>query len=317
MLIIKQTSMESFKERLKALNSKEINTSRDTYVSHIKNTTRIRYVQNQATYKNENKDYNKKKNTTNRFNSQSHTHKRVPYYNAKEQRNTILSSYQANDDICNLSKEQIERLKQCGTIYYNDCDTGKNVHYRCNLSICPICKRRNALNKKDTNEKIDNKCSKKKYVTQMHTIAINNDVDADKIRLQLDILITLCTKLFNQRQYKKYAIGSMRALEVSVSDTGLYHPHIHLLVMCDENSLDMLEELIKKIFVGLDVLASPPRRYVNTKLFTLYVYKLNDSKTLNAKEIHDINTAIKGKQLLTYTGLFRALKNVIIKKSSE
>ncbi len=224
---------------------------------------------------------------------------KLPRFNAKKLHDELVIYYE-QQPIVSISK--LNKLRECKTIKHINIFTGRIYYNYCKLHICPICTQIRAKNKLNKTRKIDNKLAKQGYTTQMITITPYKDVACDYIEQRHNELTKRCTKLFNRKSYKKHVVGSIRAIETSIADTGLYHIHMHLLIVCNGNSLDTVSSYIRKEFDDKEIFLSPPSNKVNTTRFVSYVTKLNN---MTAEEWHNSKTETKGKHLVTFTGILR------------
>ncbi len=232
----------------------------------------------------------------------------IPYGAEKKLHKDVIELYESDISIDDFHIVNYYRFNNCGTFQYENPRTKQPRYSRCNNYLCPICTKRKhgRLNKKT--ELIDKKLARTGYLSQMVTITPYKDVERDGALKRYNELAEKCRKLFNKKSYKNRAYGSIKAIDTSFSDTGLYHVHIHLLVVCKKEHLDDLKRIIDNNFADDHIHYSETYDKIRTNWFFRYVLKYNKYDEMSAENWILRKTFLKGKQALSFTGKLKKIK---------
>lgn len=247
-----------------------------------------------------------------------------------------------------LSERGIERLKDCSTfnqfIATKDQQTKKLVASNsCKNRFCPICMYRKA--RKDG----------LMLSVLMKAIRIENNqeflfltlttpnVKADGLKAEIDRFNHAFHKLFRRKRVKKSIKGYVRKLEITYNkERDDYNPHFHVILAVNqsyftsrsyinhEEWLTMWRECTGLIGItekGTDEITqlhiTKVRKGVGknskgTAISEIAKYSAKDSEMLLSEDIFNVfYYALKGRQLLTFNGLFKEYKKKFDNKKLE
>ena len=148
----------------------------------------------------------------------------------KKMANELLSAaYEA------LDHNKAERLRECASVlvFNVDPDGEKHLHSMtsCRVRLCPLCQWRRSLRVyQDMLSVVDYLNQTGSYRYALLTLTVENCCGSE-LSATLDIMLHGINLLFQRTDVKKAVKGWYRGLEITRNeDTGLYHPHIHLLL---------------------------------------------------------------------------------------
>lgn len=193
-----------------------------------------------------------------------------------------------------------QRLMDCG----NPVSGGAEAWvYKCNLPECPLCYRRRAYRKAAEAARMDAVLKESGFVSQMLTISMP-DTEAEGMAARYAELAADCARLYRSKTYLRRIAGAARCIETSIADTGLFHVHIHLLLLFHCGVLPAeIVPLVRRCFPSGEVYASELWRFVCTARFAAYGLKLPQGVT--AEEWLSIRQMMQGKMPLTFSGVLR------------
>lgn len=127
-------------------------------------------------------------------------------------------------------------------------------------------------------------------------------------------------KLSERKEFKKISRGYVRKLEITYNEErNDYHPHFHVIVVVNKSYFKSRDYLSKKKFLKLwqecmndDSISQVDVRRIdmNDKKSVLEIakYGAKDSEYMHSQDVFDtFYKALKGKQIITYSGLFKEL----------
>lgn len=137
----------------------------------------------------------------------------------------------------NYSEKKIERVSTCADLlkFIKDPVQGLKLYqaYFCGNKLCPICDWRRSIKYSFQAKKMIDRALKMypKARFLFLTLTIRN-ISAEALKEVVKEINKSFDRLFRRKKVKKNMLGFIRALEVTYSDkTGLYHPHLHVLLM--------------------------------------------------------------------------------------
>lgn len=193
-----------------------------------------------------------------------------------------------------------QRLMDCGNPVSGGAETWV---YKCNLPECPLCYRRRAYRKAAEAARMDAVLKESGFNSQMLTITMP-DTEADGMAARYAELAEGCSQVYKSKIYARRIAGAARCIEASIADTGLFHVHVHLLLLfrCGVLPAEIVP-LVMRCFPSGEVYASELWRFVCTARFAAYALKLPEGVT--AKEWLAIRQMMQGKMPLTFSGVLR------------
>lgn len=192
------------------------------------------------------------------------------------------------------------RLLECGRPVPGGMDTWT---YQCGLGECPLCYRRRAYRKAAEAARMDAVLKESGFNSQLLTITMP-DTEADGMAARYAELAAGCARLYRSKTYLRRIAGAARCIETSTADTGLFHVHVHLLLLfrCGVLPAEIVP-LVRRCFPSGVVYASGLWRFVCTARFAAYALKLPEGVT--AEEWLTIRQMMQGKMPLTFSGVLR------------
>ena len=141
-----------------------------------------------------------------------------------------------------------ERAATCGTFLQFGLDHGGEKHLAaanfCQLRLCPMCTARRARWAAFSLSKImslaQEVCPGLQYT--FLTLTIRN-VSGDKLGEAVGELIRAWYRMTGRRRFEKAVRGWFRAVEITRSKDGTYHPHIHVVLAVDPAYFDRKKDL--------------------------------------------------------------------------
>lgn len=198
----------------------------------------------------------------------------------------------------NLYRRQ--RLMECGEPIE---DGAAEWKHRCNLSECPLCHRRRAYRKAAEAAYMDKALQEGGFNSQMLTVSVP-DAEVDSMAARYAELSEGCSQVYKSKLYTRCIAGAARAIETSMADTGMFHVHLHQLLIFRGAALpEEVLSLVQRCFPQGRLYPSEPLNGVNLSRFAAYVLKLPEGVT--AEEWLTIRQVMLGKMPLTFSGLLR------------
>lgn len=148
----------------------------------------------------------------------------------KKMANELLSvAYEA------LDHSKAERLRECASVLVFNVDQTGNKHLHgmtsCRVRLCPLCQWRRSLRVyQDMLAVVDYLNQNGSYRYALLTLTVEN-CSGSELRSTLDMMMRGINLMFQRAEVKKAVKGWYRGLEITRNaDTGMYHPHVHLLL---------------------------------------------------------------------------------------
>ena len=148
----------------------------------------------------------------------------------KKMANELLSAaYEA------LDHNKAERLRECASVLVFNVDQNGDKHLHgmtsCRVRLCPLCQWRRSLRVyQDMLAVVDYLNQNGSYRYALLTLTVEN-CNGFELRSTLDMMMHGINLMFQRIEVKKAVKGWYRGLEITRNaDTGLYHPHVHLLL---------------------------------------------------------------------------------------
>lgn len=206
------------------------------------------------------------------------------------------------------------------------------VQWRCKERLCPICamteSRKVAANAKIVLERALTVGRKAYMLTLTQMNCTSNELPS---RID-DMLAAWKSIVHNLKSARKYIAGYARTIEITRNKMGKYHPHVHAILLCEpETPLHMLRATywaeLWRTYMGTDAYQAVrpicdirqirPNRRKNlgseaaaAAEVAKYVAKATAllSRADAYETILTIDTAIRGRRLRTYGGVWRAIR---------
>ena len=136
------------------------------------------------------------------------------------------------------------------------------------------------------------------------TLTVKN-MDYDQLPLSINLMLIKFNRIKDRLRKQGHKIQALRKLEITWSDSKLYHPHYHLIVEGKNYADSFLIEWLKE-FPSSNAKGQNIRSITNEKgMFELFKYSIKDFKynAFNAVAIDTMYQAIKGKRIFQPIGL--------------
>ena len=153
-------------------------------------------------------------------------------------------------DILNFKKAN--RVKNCAEVlnFVAD-DTGHLKLYQtwfCKSRLCPMCNWRRSMKQSNQLVKILNEAHKRESHGRFLflTLTVKN-TDGLALKAELAKLGKAIYKLFQYKKVAKNVLGYVRSTEVTVSNDGTYHPHMHVLLFVKNTYFKNSENYINQV----------------------------------------------------------------------
>jgi len=134
-----------------------------------------------------------------------------------------------------LDHNKAERLRECASVLVFNVDQNGDKHLHgmtsCRVRLCPLCQWRRSLRVyQDMLAVVDYLNQNGSYRYALLTLTVEN-CNGFELRSTLDMMMHGINLMFQRIEVKKAVKGWYRGLEITRNaDTGLYHPHVHLLL---------------------------------------------------------------------------------------
>ena len=238
-------------------------------------------------------------------------------------------------DFMKDKKVKIDRLEECANYvsFYSNKNKDKfrlkNGNF-CNNRFCPICSwlkaKRNAFEILELMKVIEKK-NDKKFI--FITLTAPNVV-GEKLSNETTDFNEAFKRLFQTEEFKKINKGFIRKLEITYnSERNDFHPHFHIVVAVDKSYFKSRNYLSKKRLLELwqrskrdtsitQVDIKPIKMDSIEEVMEIATYSAKQSDLYSSKEVFDIfYNAMRGRQLITYNGLFKEYKALQKKNKLE
>lgn len=224
-----------------------------------------------------------------------------------------------------ITEKSFESILECGSyldLYFDDTLEKKKLNKAnfCKNRFCPMCAWRQS--KKDA-LKISVMMEHMKKELNLDFIFLTltaPNVKAENLNEEIKKYNKSFKKLSERKEFKKISRGYVRKLEITYNEErNDYHPHFHVIVVVNKSYFKSRDYLSKKKFLKLwqecmndDSISQVDVRRIdmNDKKSVLEIakYGAKDSEYMHSQDVFDtFYKALKGKQIITYSGLFKEL----------
>lgn len=202
----------------------------------------------------------------------------------------------------------------------------------CRVRLCPMCSYKRSLavyrNTRSVYDYLVSKTPHSKFL--FLTLTIEN-VSPEKLKEALNTLNYGWRKLTQYEAIKKITLGTLRTIEVTYnSNTGKYHPHIHILLhttnelyqgrnyISQKKLTDMWAQAVKSDYMPI-VDIRRFRSNTGRELAEVAKYAVKPSDYLNKPDgvIITLDDILHKRKLVTYSGSFREAKRELKIKDFE
>lgn len=248
-----------------------------------------------------------------------------------------------------ISEKGIERMRECSTfnqfVATEDKIKKKMVASNpCKNRFCPICTYRKARKDGLMLSVLMKAIQEEKNQEFLFLTLTTPNVKADELKVEIDRFNHAFHKLFRRKQIKKSIKGYVRKLELTYNkERDDYNPHFHVILSVNksyftdkdyyishekwltmwrectgltgvtENGTDEITQLhIAKVRKGVG------KNSEGSAISEIAKYSAKDSDMLLSEDVFDVfYRALKGRQLLTFNGLFKEYKKKFENKELE
>ena len=221
-----------------------------------------------------------------------------------------------------LSDSGVERVETCGRFLEMLADKTlekKKIHKGnfCGNRFCPMCAWRKA--RKDALKiSIIMKWLETEYDKAFVFVTLTApNVKAEDLRAEIDLYNKAFQRLVKRKEIAPIFDGYIRKLEVTYNvDQQTYHPHFHVLFVVNKSYFTSRYyvkqakwlELWREVTGNEKITQVDVRRLKNSAdkgAAEIAAYTAKDSEYLLSQEVFDVfYNALRGRQILTYNGLF-------------
>ena len=221
-----------------------------------------------------------------------------------------------------LSDSGVERVETCGRFLEMLADKTlekKKIHKGnfCGNRFCPMCAWRKA--RKDALKiSIIMKWLETEYDKAFVFVTLTApNVKAEDLRAEIDLYNKAFQRLVKRKEIAPIFDGYIRKLEVTYNaDQQTYHPHFHVLFVVNKSYFTSRSyvkqakwlELWREVTGDEKITQVDVRRLKNSAdkgAAEIAAYTAKDSEYLLSQEVFDVfYNALRGRQILTYNGLF-------------
>ena len=225
----------------------------------------------------------------------------------------------------------MERLEECGNFLKFQVNADKTAFLLsggnfCKNRFCPVCSWLKA--KKTAFEllellKVVEIQKKKKFL--FVTLTASN-VTGDRLSEEITDFNSSFKRLFETKEFESINNGFIRKLEVTYNqERNDYHPHFHVIIAVNQSYFKSKNYLKKKRLLELwqrskrdetitQVDIKPVRMGSVYEVMEMATYSAKQGDLLRNKETFDIfYNSLKGRQLLTFNGIFKEYRKKIEK----
>lgn len=128
-------------------------------------------------------------------------------------------------------------------------------------------------------------------------------------------------RLTCNRKYKKICLGSIKALEITVNDKGMFHPHYHVLIAVDKDFYFRSGYIGQKEFQKMweQACKTEETRICHVEKVTSDIegaietvkYTLKDTDVRSKEIFETLYFSIKGKRCITYSGIIQEARKIL------
>lgn len=239
-------------------------------------------------------------------------------YNTKKQRSQEVKSYIAK----HVSESTHERISDCGSFlaFASDEDKKNKKLYTgnfCGSRFCPMCRWREA--KKDALKiSILMKHIQEKHEKEFMFLTLTApNVTGDKLKEEITKYNKAFKELMRHSRVMPIVKGYVRKLEITYNaKRDDFHPHFHILIAVNKSYFTDRTYLKREKWLRMwqDVMNDYSINQVDVRKFKgdtqkevleIATYSAKDSDLYESEKVFDYYyKALKGRQILTYSGLF-------------
>ena len=256
-------------------------------------------------------------------------------YTNKKKKNQEIIKYIAK----HLSEDNLNLIYNCGSYLEMITDQSmetKKIHRAnfCKNRFCPLCAWRQT--KKDALKiSIIMEFIKKELDLDFIFLTLTApNVNAENLNDEIKKYNKSFKKLSERKEFKKISKGYARKLEITYNqERNDYHPHFHVIVVVNKSYFTSRDYINKKKFLKLwqecmndNSITQVDVKKIDTTdkkaVSEIAKYGAKDSDYLYSQDVFDVfYKALKGKQLITYSGAFKdglnAFKEGLLDKYKE
>ncbi|HDK3863256.1 TPA: protein rep [Staphylococcus aureus] len=241
-------------------------------------------------------------------------------YTEKKQRNQVFQNFIER----HIGENQMDLVRECNTFlsFVADKTLEKKKLYKanpCKNRFCPMCAwrkaRKDALGLSLMMQYVKQEEQKEFIFLTLTTPNVTSEHLEDEIKHYNESF----RRLSNRKHFKSIAKGYVRKLEITYNQKrDDYNPHFHVLIAVNKSYFkDTKAYISQKEWLNLwrDVTGNSKITQVhvqkvkqnnNKELYEMAKYSGKDSDYLVNQKVFDaFYTALKGKQVLVYSGLFK------------
>ena len=222
-----------------------------------------------------------------------------------------------------ISESSLELIEQCGSfleMYSNkelDKKKLKTANF-CKNRFCPMCNWRKS--KKDALKvSILMQYIKEELDLEFVFLTLTApNVKGEELEKEIREYTKAFTNLTKRKEFIKINKGFVRKLEVTYNEkNNTYHPHLHIIMAVNKSYFSSRDYISKKKLLELwkeckkdNTITQVDIKKIDTTdrkaILEIAKYSAKDSDYLKSQEVFDVfYKALKGKRLLTYTGVFK------------
>ena len=238
-----------------------------------------------------------------------------------------------------VTERSFERIIECGSyldLYFDETLAKKRLNKAnfCGNRFCPMCSWRQT--KKDALKiSIIMEFIKKELNLDFIFLTLTApNVKSENLNDEIKKYNLSFKKLTKRKEFMKISKGYVRKLEVTYNqERNDYHPHFHVIVVVNKSYFKSRDYLSKKKFLKLwqECMNDNSITQVDVRkiemddkksISEIAKYGAKDSDYLYSQDVFDVfYKALKGKQLITYSGAFKdglnAFKEGLLDKYKE
>ncbi|MCZ6903269.1 MAG: protein rep [Rickettsia endosymbiont of Ixodes persulcatus] len=245
-------------------------------------------------------------------------------YTEKKRRNQVFQNFVKRY----IGENQMDLVKNCNTFlsFVTNKELDKKKLYKsnsCKNRFCPICAwrkaRKDALSLSLMMQHIRQKEDKQFIFLTLTTPNVQSERLEDEIKHYNQSF----RRLSNRKQFKSIAKGYVRKLEITYNrQRDDYNPHFHVLIAVNKSYFkDTKAYISQKEWLEMwrdvtgnyeitQVRIQKVKQNNNKELYEMAKYSGKDSDYLINQKVFDVfYKALKGKQILVYSGLFKNARN--------
>lgn len=236
-----------------------------------------------------------------------------------------------------VSSKTLANIQQCGTflkfIATFDKEKKKLIHADfCKNRFCPVCAWRKARKDSSMLSVLLKAISVEKNYEFLFLTLTTPNVVADELKAEIDRFNNALKKLFKRKKVVAAVKGYVRKLEITYnSKRDDYNPHFHVLLAVEKSYFNNSKKYIPHsewLELWRDVTGLPEITQVNVKkvkgsnkekaVKEVSKYSTKDFELIESQEVFDVfYKAMKGRQLITFNGVFKEYKKKFDNKELE